>query len=400
MKVLLLANIGSWSNKYYHVGDEAMFITTLKWYKKNFQKIKITCFTSLPNHQNFKINEITHPLPVSFFNSKIFIKIIIKVLLFKFLKINFLNINEKKIVNTVQNQDIIHLTGGGHLNSIYFDWLYYSLTIIAISKIFKKKVFITSHSLGPFNIKDLLISSIILNHVDKIILREPVNFLTRIKYLIFFTEIKGDLDSAYFLKKSEIKNNPKNKLRIGVSLHDVKNKNQINSILKSLKRISTTNKIEILLIPHILILKEKEHDEFYMNSIFKKLKTIKIPNSKILKTKGEIAEKINYLTSTCDLLISSRYHGLIFALSNSIPCLCICNDKYYQQKFSGALNFLYSNKDISKYLINNTNKEIYTNLKKIINKIDFEKEYLNKVNQKIKIYTHFPCTSILNDLKL
>lgn len=397
MNVLLLANIGTWTNNYYHVGDEAMFITTLQWYKKKFKKFKITCFTSQPNHQNFKIKEIIHPFPVSYFNLKTFIKFTLKIFFVKFLKLDFLNINEKKIIEVIRDQDIVHLSGGGHLNSIYYDWLYYSLTIIIISRIYKKKIFITSHSLGPFNFKDLIICSLTLNNVDKIILREPVNLLTKIKYLIFFTDIKGELDSAYFLKKTKIKIKPKIKLRIGISLHDIKNIHQINLIRNSLKKLSLVYKIEILLIPHILVLKELEHDEFYMNSIFKKIDTIKVSNYEILKTKGEIAEKINYLTSTCDLLISSRYHGAIFSLSNSIPCLCVYNSKYYKQKFFGALSFIYPHKNIYRYLIDDSNKKFYSNLKKIINNIDFEKLYLTKINRKIKNISHFPCTLLLNE---
>lgn len=399
MNILLFANIGTWSNKYYHVGDEAMFLTTLEWYQKEHNDYQISCLTSLPNHQDRNIEEIIHPLPANYYNSKTFLKFIIKLFFLKRFKKNFFNVFEQKILKLIKQQDIIHLTGGGHLNSIYFDWLYYSLSIILISKFFKKKVFITSHSLGPFNIKDLLLSSSVLNKVDKIILREPVNFLTRLKYLLFFTKISGKIDSGYFLKKKPIKIENKNHLRIGISIHKfINNKDQYKNLLEVLDKISKNRKIEILTIPHIITTSEEEHDDYFMNNLVGNLhniKIIKLSKNLLLKTKGEIAEKINYATSTCDIIITTRYHGLIFSLANSIPCFCLFNDKYYKQKFIGALKFLYKKNQYEKFLVTpNNDKYFYGNFQKVCKDIVKEKHFLSQKNNKLKTNLHFPCNFI------
>lgn len=402
MKVLLFANIGTWSNKYYHVGDEAMFLTTLEWYQKEHNDYEISCLTSLPNHQDRNIKEIVHPLPANYYNSKTFCKFILKLFILKKFKKNFFNVFEQKILKLIEQQDIIHLTGGGHLNSIYFDWLYYSLSIILIAKFFKKRVFITSHSLGPFNIRDLLLSSSILNKVDKIILREPVNFLTRLKYLLFFTKISGKIDSGYFLKKKPIKIENKNHLRIGISIHKfINNKNQYQNLLEVLDKISRNRKIEILTIPHIITTHEEEHDDCFMNNLvsnLRNIKIIKLSKNLLLKTKGEIAEKINFATSTCDIIITTRYHGLIFSLSNSIPCFCLYNDSYYRQKFIGALKFLYRKNDYKKFLINNYNtKYFYSKLNYVLQNIEGEKKYLFNTNKILKTNSNFPCNLILKN---
>lgn len=59
---------------------------------------------------------------------------------------------------------------------------------------------------------------------------------------------------------------------------------------------------------------------------------------------SELSQVMKGLTSTCDLVVSSRYHGVIFALSESVPTLAIVGNTYQHMKNSEALKFVFGSK--------------------------------------------------------
>jgi polysaccharide pyruvyl transferase WcaK-like protein len=92
-----------------------------------------------------------------------------------------------------------------------------------------------------------------------------------------------------------------------------------------------------------------------MASLVKNIKSTKI---KLISLRGlskenkniEIAEKIRSLTNNMDLVISSRYHGLVFGLSASVPCLAVNYDKnYYQAKNMGLMKQF--SEDTNKFVV-------------------------------------------------
>ena len=365
-----------------------MFLVTIGWYKKYYKNVHISCLTSQPNHQKLKINEIIHPLDLDYFNKKVIFKLAIKSLLLRLFKINLFNRYEIKLVDLIQAQDIIHFTGGGNINSKYSNWLYYSLSIIAISKIFSKKIYITSHTFGPFKIMDYPIFILFINFVNKIVLREPTSFVTRIKFGIIFPKLFGSLDSAYFLKNGKYSVTSPKAFRIGLSIHNNSNNTQnIKFLKKTLTDISTKHKIELIFLPHILT-STPEHDYFYMKKFFKSSKNIKIiniSNKQIINSPGETANIISFLTSTCNLCITTRYHGQIFSLSNSIPCYSIFENSYHKQKFLGAYKLTYGNKFSNKFLIGkNDYKNMTSNILYSIENIISEQNTLKQLNKTLK----------------
>ncbi|MDP4009655.1 MAG: polysaccharide pyruvyl transferase family protein [Candidatus Shapirobacteria bacterium] len=393
MKILLFANIGTANNGFYHIGDEAMFLETYYWYQKNHKSTNLSIFTSKKNHQNLKVTEL---LNFDFNNEKpriYFLKLILKFLLYKFSKTNFLSKNEFEFINIIREQDIIHFCGGGNLTSLFKPWLFYSYSLIVIAKILGKKIFLTSQTIGPFNFTDKVISFFVLNLVKVINIREPNNSL--LKYGIILPNIGKTLDAAHSLptiKNKNINIARQSKIRIGISIHQWKNYNEIlvSNLVRLIQQISKKYSIEILLIPHIIATNEFESygDVIYMSKITKKLKNsiivLGLDINFYTQTNYEIAQISKTLTSTCDLVFSSRYHGIVFSLSENVPCMTFISDEYYSQKNIGALNFYYSEK-YSDYSINLNNKNIFNELKnkteRILKNIDKEKKYITDINK-------------------
>lgn len=362
MNILLFANIGTSIDGFYHIGDEAMFLETYRWYQKHHPKDTITIFSSLPNHQNLKLVELTNEIDLSKTNKKYLLKILVKNFLYKYFNINLLTSIEIDLTNIIKKQDRIHFCGGGNLTSLFQNWLYYSLIIISVAKIYKKEIILTSQTIGPFNLVDKIITSILLFGTKNV------------------TRGNQMLDAAYSLSvTSNFKLPPKKYLRIGLSLHDWKNSTNFNlELLKTLTVLNTKQKIEIVLIPHVLNCYINDCDMGYMQKLFanSNLSIVK-PNIKdILNSKPNASNTIKKLTASCDLLITTRYHGIIFALSCNVPVLTYVSDNYYSDKNIKALKIYYKN-DYYKYL--NEPKNIMS----IINNLSIEQNKLKLINDKL-----------------
>lgn len=390
MKILLFANIGSAPNSFYHVGDEAMFLETCRWYQTTHPSYTISIFTSQPNHGHLNINEIKNPLEFQFIGKKELFSIFIKTFLFKYLNKNFFDQKEYELVNSIKEQDRIHLCGGGNLNSIYPGWLYYSLVILVISLLYSKDTVLTSQTIGPFSFIDKLLAYLIINKARIVAVRGHADTLKNLG--IVSPKIYNMLDAAYGLPVTTDKKQLKKKLfRIGLSLHDWKgSKKFFEALVGSLKDISKKVPIEIVLIPHVLVDDDTQWDMGFMSGLFNKLGTelniIQPVMNDILTSKPEPAYYIKNITGTVDLLISTRYHGVIFALSQNIPVLTYTSDFYYSDKNTNALKLYYPN-NFDKYSMSSSDKHLNSTLtstlRLIIKNNIQEKLQLKKINSKL-----------------
>ncbi|MGI5841388.1 MAG: polysaccharide pyruvyl transferase family protein, partial [Patescibacteria group bacterium] len=323
MKVLLFANIGSAPNKFYHVGDEAMFLETHRWYKKHHPKTKISILTSKPNHAHLKINEIISPIEFQYVNKIFLFRFIVYYLLYKITKINRLSKQENELIYVIKKQDRIHLCGGGNLTSVYPDWLYYSFLVLITAILLSKEIIITSQTIGPFNKVDKLLSFFILNKAKIIAVRGHADTIKNLG--IYKRNIYNMLDAAYLLPSAKIesKKDP-GEIIIGLSLHDwSKSEFFYSSLVKAISSVAKSYKIKLLLIPHVIVDNEDQWDMGFMKNLFfsknSGISVIKPEISEILGHKPEPAYYIKGLTKSVNFIISTRYHGLIFALSENIP---------------------------------------------------------------------------------
>lgn len=399
MKVLLFANIGSDENGFYHVGDEAMFYETYRWYKKTYPKTEITSLSSLPNNPNLNIVDIT--IPISFWSlSKrksiiYFSKLVVKFIFFHFFKKNYFADNEFLLVSLINKQDRIHFSGGGNLASLFPNWLYFAFFIIFIGTFLKKQIVLTSQTIGPFWGIDRLFALFILNFPTLIAVRQKTygkNVL--LKYGVFRPKIVEALDASYTLSTRSIYQLRKNTeaIRIGLSLCRWKSYDNklIDAVTQLMKRVSNKFRLEVLVIPHVIVRNEDECDTGFMKKIIarfpKKIKVITPTYNQLMNSSVEPAMTIKYLTSKMNLLISSRYHGLIFALSSNVPCLALSMGEYYQIKMVGALKFFYEN-GWEKYLVSldkkNSHREIVDKTIYLLSQLRHEKDLLKRINQKI-----------------
>lgn len=390
MNILLFANIGSSPEGYYHVGDEAMFLETYRWYRSAHPDYKLTVFTSTPNHGNLQLTEIQLPPIPSVSFRKYWLGYLIKSIVFRLSGFSLLGNQEKKLLGTIINQHTIHFCGGGNLTSHFRPWLYFSLTLILTAKIFGKKIYLTSQTIGPFSFQDKIISKAIISLVDVIKVREPILNT----YLRSFKSISSSLDAATTLPLVPVQLPNSSKIKIGLSLHSWGHYDSSLStaFIDFVNNISQKYKVEFFLLPHIIIKKDfyRGGDYLFLNSIFCQIPKKHQHNPKSLeiidKSDYETANAVKTLTSQCDLLISTRYHGNVFALSSGVPCISFLAGSYYSQKNTGLFKFYYP-KTYNQYLVDLDKPQVSQSLTsktdKIINSLTKHKLYLRNTNIKL-----------------
>lgn len=395
-KILLFADIGGHEEEnYYHVGDEAMFYETYRWYKTNHPRWKLTAASWTIAHSNLDIHETRH-LSRPKINSKLLKKFYFPSLFIKFLlhlltNINLFSPSEYQLIMSIKKQDRIHFTGGGNLSSQFRPWLYYSFFVLFVARSFSKQILLTSQTIGPISGIDKLLANFIFNFSDLITVRSKLDVHNKKSSNYFSYKIESMLDAAYNLptKKNQPRIKHKNNYVIGLSIHSWKGyeRKTIELIKNVLVEFSKNHSLSIVIIPHHLTLKNESIDSFILKEIIAELpSTVSIyePNSqKIIRKISVPATEIKLLTSRVDLLLTTRYHGIIFALSQNIPTIAISFDKYYQEKNTSTLKMIYGS-DYKKYHVTVQDKHAYTKILKNMTTIKKngmkEKARLQKIN--------------------
>lgn len=392
-KILLFADIGGHEQeRYYHVGDEAMFQETSNWYLSNLPHWKISALTWSTKKKN-GINFSPHLLWLQKPSWLFFLLFILKILIYKIFTLSLFSKIESTWFQNIKNQNLIHFSGGGNLSSNFRKWLYYCFIVLLVAKLFKIKVILTSQTLGPFNKFDLIIAQFLLGQAQLIGIRSKIDNLSIFSQLnISQTKLVSMLDSAYVPQSTSTKTKNKNYFRIGLSLHQWKSTNsKTKHLMKALlKKIKSQYPVRLILIPHHISQNKKGTDIDYMKSIMTP------PSLTSKKSWAKICYKfanhhspnklVKAVTAKVDLLITSRYHGLVFALSQNIPTIAINYDQYYKNKNIGILEMIYEN-NFGKYTVDFSDKK---NKSDFSTKVSFllknnakEKKKLQLINKKI-----------------
>jgi len=345
-KVFLLADIGSDKSGFYHVGDEAMFLANLERYKKN--GVEVFASSRLISHPELKNHEV---LDIYILNLFQFIKLVASAFTLRFTGINIFPKFFRKTVKTLVSCDVLHISGGGNITSLWSGHIYYRSLMVLISKLYGRQVILTSQSIGPIiEFGHKIILRFILNTVDYIGVRDKSFSYQTLRLLgINPRLIHFNYDDALFWLTNinkNLKNENKSFFRLGLSLHDPNN-NKITNELTDLvsKFIKKYKNIKIYLIPHMFTTQDG-HDIKYMAEISQKIisNRIEVANYEYLKKmprQWSLAKKIRSISGKMDFVIASRYHGLVFALSSQTPCLAINYDNdYYKGKNTGLIETL------------------------------------------------------------
>ena len=373
--VLIIADIGIDADGYYHVGDHAMFINNLRKYgEKQYSIWATTRNVGPPSMQYIQLADLRIP---SFGQ---FIKNVGKLLVLYIFNVNLFPKSFKKTLEIIKKIDRIHISGGGNLNSLWPGHLYYRTFISFLGTIHRKEIYISGQTIGPIKSAWHRIAlNIILLWAKEIGIRDTAYSYQYIPS-VFKKKTRIFIDDAHSLlpyKKRVTENN--GKIKLGLSLHEWiekgDNKNKLKNIIQ---RIRLNKKIEFYIIPHV-ISKNGKDDIDYMMEIVESPKHI-IDHDFLYKQSDNVDDWpsiVKKVTSEMDLLLCTRYHAHVFALSTSTISVSIDMDEYYQAKNRGYSSF-YELPYAANFNINEINSDLTAQIKSIL-------ANLNKLKGEIKI---------------
>jgi hypothetical protein len=352
-KVFIIADIGLDVNKGYHVGDEAMFCCNLHIYLNNHFDVTASSRSISHNRNNF--TEVTD---IYIKNKLFFLWLLTCSVLLKYFRINLFQGEFRTTVTELIGSDLLHISGGGNINSFWPGHIYFRCLMIYLADLFNIPIIMTSQTIGPLNqIFHEIIIGWALNKVKFIGVRDAVfskKYLEKSGVTDPLVDLMTDdalqTDTLGLVSNdwlNTILANTDGQINIGLSLHDWQNISHYELITKGLVNISKKYpNAKFFAIPHLIdnndegdtglmskLLSESSIEKFYSFS-YKDI-------IKISKDIESIPLLIFYITAQMDIVISSRYHGLVFSSVASVPAIAINYDEYYRAKNEGFLSFYY-----------------------------------------------------------
>ena len=270
--------------------------------------------------------------------------LIFNALTLKYLERIVIPNQNNSVLKEIQEASFVVICGGGNLNSYSQDLILARLNIMLIAGILQKSTFMLSQTLGPFfNRFHSLLVKLALNKATLIVLRDSKESSIELKKLkITKPIVLFGIDDAFFLdykagipkaKSLLLLKNCDKKLLVGVTLHRVKLSEKEycsfkNTIAETLDLLITVFNAHIVFIPH-LVSDLLEDDVKVSDDVVQCMKHGKSTSVIIDKSDPSF---IKSMTSQMDLVISTRYHPLVFSESTGIASLGLIEDSYYSTK--------------------------------------------------------------------
>lgn len=256
---------------------------------------------------------------------------------FKHFVYSVLKSEYKKFYDIYNNCDLM-IDISGYALASKFDKAYYEMYLdhIEFAKAFNIPVYLMPQSFGPFDFEDESIVErvkIDLSYIKTIMAREQDGYdlLTRengLNNVILCKDIvlcnKGvDLNNIFKsmpeITIPEISNNSVGLIPNAMTLKIV-NENELLTIYKKLIEKLIDNKKSIYLIRH----STQDYE------LCKKIKALFESNSNVILLKDDFqCYEFNEIVKKMDFIVGSRFHSIVHALKNGIPCISMgWADKY------------------------------------------------------------------------
>lgn len=343
-----IALLGAIANP--NIGDEAILFSNLQNIKKMYgANCKVFIFTKDASYTAIYSSENMHIIPVDYLH-KITVESNYDILKIKKKHEMLLNYNAVKSVkefdvsfeaihSIFKEIDILHIIGGGYLNSLWPDMLYEVLTAVRLAKLYNKGYIMTGISCFPIKKEDREIVSEI--YKDAIFIDCRDNTLELLQ-LSDHTNYQISVDDAIYLETPFSNNSHSNYANI--VLHDwhhytdtILNKIQ-SELIKFIQQC-----IESKIVDSINILGFSEGDlnlwkEFDLPKDISK-------NIYFQNCINENCMKAKHIIQNARFNVSSRYHAAVFSLSSNTPIFSIYYDEYYKNKIE-SLHKLYHSEEV------------------------------------------------------
>lgn len=228
--------------------------------------------------------------------------------------------------------DLVVVCGGGNLTSVWPHVLESRLHFLACAKRLRKPFYLVSQTLGPFNEVHRQQAQEVLSSAEWIGVRDKSFSHQQLQLPVNFA-----VDDAVFLSPKHNNDSQAMMKELGdsmaVSLRDFGSADhqRLLQVGRCLNRLALQYKLSIVFIPHHspegggdTAIGQELKERWLGGRRFKLLHPI------------PLASELKAITADCKLVITMRYHQLIFALSTGVPAVGIYVNEYTKAKLNGA----------------------------------------------------------------
>lgn len=357
-RVLLVGDVGTRPDGYYHVGDEAGVYQNLSLYRQAGEFSVSLCSWAI-THQHLEVREYPFwAMPTGPEGCQRIEELLKQAE--RLARLPFLRYPEniRSYTGLIREHDLIHISGGGNLNSLYPAELYSRALIMLLAKTLGKPLLLTGQTIGPITgPPDRDVARRALNAADVITVRDGRFSPTVLRQLgVDRPRLHVGLDDAYFMDSARsdgleafwVRGQTKGgRVRVGVSVHPDAGDGSLQAVMgRALQELGARIPIEVYFIPHIVVNEDTRLDVSFMRGISERLPA-DIPQRLItfqdLMRNPEPAKErlIKGLTAAMDLQIATRYHALVFALADGVSVLALNSGQYITEKNVGLLELAF-----------------------------------------------------------
>ncbi|MGQ9424681.1 polysaccharide pyruvyl transferase family protein [Gilvimarinus sp. F26214L] len=228
--------------------------------------------------------------------------------------------------------DVVFVCGGGNLTSVWPGVLEARLHLLKWARRLKKRLILVSQTLGPFSPEHEARCRDILSGADWIGVRDRKFSANQLGLPVHFA-----VDDAAFLEPKHSAGTRKvvsaqaPAMALSFRQFGGVTRHHLLALCSRINRVARHNGLNAIFIPHhspggggdTAIAKDVQ--QHWDRSVgFTVIDPI------------PLASELKALTGDCELVISMRYHQLIFGLSMGVPSIGIYVDKYTKAKLNGA----------------------------------------------------------------
>lgn len=242
-------------------------------------------------------------------------------------------------IEALYRADALLISGGGNINSTWPEHVYERMALIKVAQLFQKQIIITGQTIGP-TLKDQERSLLeaVLPHVSILGVRERPSAQLAPQLGVPLEKISFQLDDAFYLSPKPIEeplafdiNQPFIALTISPYVNPETDSHSLDLLAAQLQTVDQLTNVPLVFIPHISQSRYSHLTDALIGDYLKsKLDTL-------IVLPVYTAREVVWLTNKAALIISARYHPLVFGIAAQIPCLGLYVDEYTKTKLTGAL---------------------------------------------------------------
>lgn len=245
----------------------------------------------------------------------------------------------ERLAAALRNADALVVSGGGNLCSTWPHLLYERIALMHMARNLGKKILLLGQTIGPaLHLRERALLLNALRAAQLIVLRETQSYALLRSADIPSRKLIYDVDDAFSLaaKPSEKvdlsrQTGPWIAVTLTAIVDPEVHPGPVDALAEQLKVIQQDTGADFVYIPHVGEAPGTLPDLRMGEALAKRL------DGKMKVMDRLVASEVRWLTGQASMIISNRYHPLVFGLAANVPSVGLYADAYTKSKIEGVL---------------------------------------------------------------